>query len=51
VLPNQIESDQVRFFELDGDRLTITSPPVLAGGTEQIGVIALERAEGGLEAP
>jgi hypothetical protein len=42
--PNQIDSDHVRFFELDGDRLTITSPPVLAGGTEQIGVMVLERA-------
>ena len=32
LFPNWIGHDQVRFIELDGDRLTLTTAPILAGG-------------------
>ena len=42
--PNYVGGDHVRFFDLHGGRLTISSPPIRAGGAEQTVVIVLERA-------
>lgn len=31
-LPNEVNTDQVRFVKLQGDRLTLRTPPMLRGG-------------------
>lgn len=41
--PNWIGVDQVRLYRLDGDRLTITTPPIRAGGEDLITVLVWER--------
>ncbi len=41
--PNWIGSDQKRFFEFSGNRLTISHPPVLVGGPALAGVLIWER--------
>ena len=41
--PNWICRDQSRLFRLDGDRLTITTPPIRAGGENLITVIIWDR--------
>jgi len=41
--PNWIGRDQVRIYRLDGDRLTITTPPIRAGGEDLITVLVWER--------
>jgi hypothetical protein len=41
--PNWIGGDQVRFFTLSGDRLTLSTPPLLFGGCTQAGVLVWER--------
>lgn len=41
--PNWIGADQLRHFRLDGDRLTITTPPIRAGGVDLITVLVWER--------
>lgn len=42
--PNWIGRDQVRNYRLDGVRLTITTPPIRAGGEDLITVLLWERA-------
>ena len=32
--PNWVGTDQVRYFEISGDTLRITAPPILAGGVQ-----------------
>lgn len=41
--PNWIGSDQTRFFALSGHRLTLSTPPILAGGSTMVGVLIWER--------
>ena len=44
LFPNWIGGDQVRTFRLDGDRLTITTPPIRMGGEDSTTVLVWERA-------
>ena len=44
LFPNWIGSDQVRNVRLDGDRLTITTPPIRIGGADAPTVLVWERA-------
>lgn len=44
LLPDWVGIDQVRQFELDGDRITLRTPPVEVAGQEQVGVLVWERA-------
>ncbi len=37
LLPNWVGGNQVRFFELSGNRLTLRTPPLLIGGREAVG--------------
>ena len=41
--PNWIGGDQVRFFELSGERLTLSTPPILAGGSTLTALLIWER--------
>jgi len=41
--PNWIGRDQFRIFSLDGDRLTLTTPPIRAGGADLVTVLIWER--------
>ncbi len=41
--PNWTGSDQVRHFKLDGDRLTLTTPPTFFGGVERVTTLIWER--------
>jgi hypothetical protein len=43
LFPNWVGQDQVRAFTLDGDRLTLRTPPLRQGGREVVGVLAWER--------
>ena len=43
LFPNWLGLDQQRFIELEGDRLTITTPPLSIGGT-RTSVLVWERA-------
>jgi hypothetical protein len=45
-LPNGRGGDQVRYFELSGDRLTLKTPPILMGGRHTIGALIWERLPG-----
>ena len=42
--PNRIGTSQRRFFSFDGDRLLLTTPPMLIKGQENVGHILWERA-------
>ncbi len=42
--PNRVGSSQRRFFELNGDRLLLKTPPMLIEGREQVGHILWRRA-------
>ncbi len=42
-LPNWIGSDQVRYCEFDGDRMTLSTPPMLAGGKKRVARLVWER--------
>jgi hypothetical protein len=44
LFPNWIGGDQVRYVRLDGDRLTITTPPIRIGGEDSTTVLVWERA-------
>ncbi len=44
LFPNSISGDEVRHFRLDGDRLTITTPPMQLGGEQLTTVLVWERA-------
>jgi hypothetical protein len=41
--PNWIGTAQKRFFELSGNRMTLTTPPILMGGKQVTGVLIWER--------
>jgi hypothetical protein len=41
--PNWVGTDQIRYFQLTGDTLRITAPPILAHGVEWIFEVALVR--------
>ena len=43
LFPNWIGSDQKRYYEFAGDRLTLTTDPFLGGGTQITGYIVWER--------
>jgi len=45
LFPNWVGSAQRRFFEFSGNRLTLSTPPILAGGQQVTGVLTWERAE------
>ena len=44
LFPNWSGADQERWFELAGNRLTLTMAPVVAGGVEQTARVIWERA-------
>jgi hypothetical protein len=44
LLPNWVGGDQARRFQLDGDRLTITTPPIRVGGEDSTTVLVWDRA-------
>jgi hypothetical protein len=44
LFPNWVGGDQVRYFRLDGDRLTITTPPIRIGAEDSTTVLVWERA-------
>ena len=43
--PNWLCSVQRRFFEFSGNRLTLSTPPILVNGQQITGVLIWERAE------
>jgi hypothetical protein len=43
IFPNWVGSDQVRFFELSGDRLTLRAPPIQLGGTALTSLLIWDR--------
>lgn len=45
LFPNWAGTDQVRYFELDGDRLILSTPPILASGEERTARLTLKRVE------
>jgi len=42
-LPNWVGGDQLRYFTLDGDRLTLRTPPIVLGGRETVSSLVWER--------
>ena len=42
-IPNWVGSEQVRFFEFDGDRLTLSTAPMVLGGVEVTNVLEWQR--------
>ena len=45
LMPNWIGKTERRFWSVTGDTLTITTPPLLVGGKEQISILVWKRAE------
>lgn len=45
LLPNWVGVDQVRFYELNGNQLTLRTPPLMIGGSEAVGYLVWERIE------
>jgi len=45
LFPNWVGSEQVRHYRLDGDRLTISTPPIRIGGEDATTVLVWERAQ------
>ena len=43
--PNRVGTEQVRFVDLDGDALTLTTPPMVLAGVLRTGRIVWRRAE------
>ena len=43
--PNRVGTEQVRFVEMDGDTLTLTTPPMVLAGVLKTGRIVWRRAE------
>jgi hypothetical protein len=41
--PDWAGGDQVRHYKLEGNRLTLTTPPTLFGGVEQVTTLVWER--------
>jgi CubicO group peptidase (beta-lactamase class C family) len=50
-LQNRVGSDQIRFATLKGDRITLTTPPILRGGEQQVLELVWERLRDGAAAP
>jgi hypothetical protein len=44
LLPNWIGGELVRLVKLDGDRVTLSTPPTPVGGQQQIATLVWERA-------
>ena len=44
LFPNWVGTDQLRFIEIEGDRLVLTSPPLLVAGKTQTAYLVWERA-------
>jgi hypothetical protein len=42
--PNRVGTAQTRYYELDGDRIALVTPPILIDGEEQVCRIVWERA-------
>jgi len=42
-MPNQVGTDLVRFAKLDGDRLTLRTPPMQAGGEQVVAELVWQR--------
>lgn len=45
LFPNWVGSAQQRFFEFSGNRVTLSTLPILLGGQQVIGVLTWERIE------
>ncbi len=45
LLPNWVGVDQVRFFELVANRLTLRTPPLLMRGKEAVGYLVWEKTK------
>jgi hypothetical protein len=43
LLPNWVGADQTRFFELNDNRLTLRTPPLMMGGSEAVGYVVWEK--------
>jgi hypothetical protein len=43
--PNWIDSDQVRHYEFNGERMTLSTPPMLVGGKMRVGKLVWERVK------
>jgi hypothetical protein len=43
LFPNWVGGDQVRYFQFDGNRLTLRTPPILDGGSNLTGTLVWER--------
>jgi hypothetical protein len=43
LIPNWMRGDQVRYFDLQGDRLTLRTPPIRIGDIEQVATLVWER--------
>ena len=43
LFPNWVGGDQTRYFRLDGNRLTVTTPPIRIGGEDSRTVLVWER--------
>jgi hypothetical protein len=43
LLPNWTGSDQVRFYQSEGDRLTLSTAEIAYGGTQLVGVLVWQR--------
>ena len=41
--PNWIGVDQVRFYKFEGDKLILSTPPMILGGKQQSGYLLWER--------
>src|SRR5579872_3736823 len=43
LFPNLVGQEQKRFYEFSGNRLTLTTPPVVVGGVSVVGVLVWEK--------
>jgi hypothetical protein len=43
LLPNWTGVDQVRYYDLQGDRLTLKTPPMVIGGVERVSTLVWEK--------
>ena len=45
LFPNWTGQDQIRFYQFEGDRLTLSTPPMLVDGLEQTAQLIWQRAK------
>ena len=45
LIPNWMGGDQVRYFDLQGGRLTLKTPPILFGGAERVSSLVWEKLQ------